>query len=252
MLSFTVQMDLSSLEGPPTLDSRFSGPAPSTSSVPHIRLDDVLSPVSPLESRSWDLPPRPASANAISPRSKHPDTRSNGFWQSTNPNNNVTSAPRSNPTQPTHSTSFGASQSQPTTSSTLTAPSRRSSRSQSSSISNPHQLVWVESEQIWILTTRTAPPTPPHQRSQSSLSPTPHAGTAAGRAGPLSHSRSMELFPSGYSPGDPEPEDVPPPYEHHIFDQPLGPILPAVTRVRPEEMPSNRGSRWAAVGRRVR
>jgi hypothetical protein len=72
----------------------------------------------------------------------------------------------------------------------------------------------------------------------------------ADRVGALSHSRSMDSYPSADYFGDLESDDLPPPYEHHIFDQPLGPIIPVVTRVRPEEVP-HRGSRWAAIGRRV-
>jgi hypothetical protein len=284
MLAITVQMDLSSLEGPPMLDTRFSSPAPSTHSVPHIRLEDVTSPVSPLDSSSWDLPPRPASTSAIPPRNKYPNISSNGFWQSMHPesssaSNHITTAPRSHPAESSsHAASYRPStaSNQNTHTSTSAAfssaisspqPTRPITRPHSSSLSTPHQLVWVESEQIWILTTRTTPPstiTPPHHlhphyRPHSSLAPIPNpsfaTGTGIGAPSTLSHSRSMEMNPSTsireYWGDINDPEDQPPPYEQHIFDRPLGPILPAVRRVPREEVQQIRGSRWAAIGRRV-
>ncbi|KAL2826077.1 hypothetical protein BDW59DRAFT_161199 [Aspergillus cavernicola] len=244
-------MDLSSLEGPPTLDTRFSSFAPTTTSVPHIRLHHVhnpMSPVSPVDSNRWDLPPRPASTSAIPPRNKYPNTGSNGFWQSINPDDYTSNFPHSYQNQPSHGVSHATSQSTATCSSPSAS---RPPRTHSNSISTPHQLVWLESEQIWILTTRSTPPTPaPHRRPRSSLSPMLNAGPATGRQASQSHSRSMDLFSTDY-PEDLEPDDLPPPYEDHFFDRPLGHIMPAVTRVPPQEIPHVRGSRWAAVGRRV-
>ncbi|KAL4871750.1 hypothetical protein BDV12DRAFT_163770, partial [Aspergillus spectabilis] len=236
-------MDLSSLEGPPIADTRFSSPASSANNIPHIRLEHDLSPVSPMETRRWDLPPRPASASAIPTRSKYSDTGSNGFWQSINPNDNPASYQRHHQYR-----SLRPGVNQPTN--TLSPSPSRPPRTHSNSVSAPHQLVWIESEQIWILTAITSMSTPaPHQRPHSSLSPMFSSG-AADRGGALSHSRSMGSYSSANHFGDLEPDDLPPPYEQHIFDQPLGPILPAVTRVRPEEVPHH-GSRWAAIGRRV-
>ncbi|KAL4933678.1 uncharacterized protein BDV17DRAFT_286499 [Aspergillus undulatus] len=237
-------MDLSSLEGPPITDSRFSSPAPSTFSVPHIRLEDTFSPVSPVEPSTWDLPPRPASTSAIPPRSKYPSTNTGGFYQTLHPNNTE----RRFRTPPNQSPNPGVSQvvSHFTTTTTL-SPTPRSSRPHSNSVSTPHQLVWVESEQIWILTTRTATPAQePTQRPQSSRS---NPGTSL--AGAFSHPRSMGLYSSMDYALDVDPGDLPPPYEAHIFDRPLGPIPPAVTRVRPQEPPAPRRSRWDAIGRRV-
>ncbi|CEN60000.1 hypothetical protein ASPCAL02441 [Aspergillus calidoustus] len=281
MLAITVQMDLSSLEGPPMLDNTFSSPALSTHSVPHIRLEDVTSPVSPLDSNSWDLPPRPASTSAIPPRSKYPNISSNGFWQSMHPDsssasNHVTTAPRSHPAEPSsHAASYRPSTASNLNTHTNTSvglstaisspqPTRSIARPHSSSLSTPHQLVWVESEQIWILTTRTTPSTltpphhlHPHYRSHPSLAPAPNPSfaTRTGAPSTLSHSRSMELNSSTSITefwGDiNDPEDLPPPYEQHIFDRPLGPILPAVRRVPREEVQQIRESRWSAVGRRV-
>ncbi|KAI9367020.1 hypothetical protein BJX61DRAFT_364035 [Aspergillus egyptiacus] len=244
-------MDLSSLEGPPMVDTRFSNPAHTTDVVPHIRFDYVQSPVSPLGSGSWDLPQRPASTSAIPSRNKYPSTGSDGFWQSIHPdsnsnNNDTRTLPRSHqdPSTP------GPSHRTPPSSATRSSPSSRQPRTHSNSFSTPHQLVWLESEQIWLLTTHTTtnstPSAPTHrQRPDSSLSPMFHAQRPAARA-PLSHSRSMDSYSS-----DPEPDDLPPPYEQHMFDQPLGPVLPAVTRVPPGDVPYVRGSRWAAIGRRV-
>ncbi|KAL2829854.1 hypothetical protein BJY01DRAFT_122693 [Aspergillus pseudoustus] len=283
-------MDLSSLEGPPMVDGRFSSPVPSTHSVvPHIHLEDIQSPVSPLESNSWNLPPRPASTSAIPPRHKYANMTSNGFWQSMHPesssssSNRVTSAPRSlqaqsssytasyRPSTPTNSNiHINATLSAATTSTSSSSllstsqPTRSTSRPYSSSISNPHQLVWVESEQIWILTTRTTPPSTLapghyHGRSRSSSGRVLNSSFVTGPSytSTLSHSRSMELYPSASTSitefwgNANEPEDLPPPYEQHIFDQPLGPIMPAVRRVPREEVQQIRGSRWAAIGRRV-
>ncbi|KAL5333646.1 hypothetical protein BJX70DRAFT_403369 [Aspergillus crustosus] len=237
-------MDLSSLEGPPIPDTRFTNPDSRANDVPHIRLEHVLSPVSPLESRRWNLPPRPASASAIPtrPNTKSPSsTGSNSFWQSINPNENPNSYRRAQQTQSLS----------PWVSQQTTEPQSTSRyRPYLSSVSAPHQLVWVESEQIWMLTTAASTSTPsPHQRSHSSLSPMFDSGPVGGR-NTLSHSRSMDSYPMAEWFGDLEPEDLPPPYEQHIFDQPLGPFLPTITRVRAEDVP-HRGSRWAAIGRRV-
>ncbi|KAL2821121.1 hypothetical protein BJX63DRAFT_427801 [Aspergillus granulosus] len=265
-------MDLSSLEGPPILNSRFSSPPALRThhAIPHIRLENVQSPVSPLESNSWDLPRRPASMSAIPPHNKPSNRASDRFWQSIQPestsSNHRTGAPRSHRS---HSSGCTTSRRLSTSTSsntharaTLAPPSPQTTRStprqHSSSISTPHQLVWAESEQIWILTTRTAPPSSlapqhhHHHRSLSSLAPVPNPTSPTTR---LVHSRSMEIYPSAPM-ADVwndvhDPNDLPPPYEQHIFDRPLGPIMPAVRRVPQEEVRQARTSRWAAIGRRV-
>ncbi|RDW93328.1 uncharacterized protein DSM5745_00650 [Aspergillus mulundensis] len=235
-------MDLSSLEGPPIADTRFSNPAQSAANIPQIRFDTTFSPVSPLGPNSWDLPPRPASTSALSPRSKHSNTSSNDFWQSMHPN--VTE--RSFRTPPNQSLNPGSSRGFSRFTTTLT-PAPRSSRPHSNSVSTPHQLVWVESEQIWIVTARTTSHTPAlHERPRSSSSNPGQAGETAS----ISRSRLMNRYSSADLLTDTDTDDLPPPYEQHVYDQPIGPILPAVTRVRPEELPQ-RGSRWAAIGRRV-
>ncbi|KAL4771494.1 hypothetical protein BDW60DRAFT_64657 [Aspergillus nidulans var. acristatus] len=234
-------MDLSSLEGPPIADSRFSNVAQGAVSIPQIQFDTTLSPVSPLGPDSWDLPPRPASTSAIPPRNKYSHTTSNSFWQSMHPN--ITE--RNFRTPPNQSMNPGPSQDNPHLTTTL-ASSSRPSRPHSNSVSTPHQLVWVESEQIWLVAARTnttlAPPLRPHS-SLSSLGP-------SGGMASISHSQSMNNYNSTDLLADTDPDDIPPPYEQHVFDQPLGPILPAVTRVNHEESPQ-RGSRWTAIGRRV-
>ncbi|KAL4911519.1 hypothetical protein BDW74DRAFT_9130 [Aspergillus multicolor] len=238
-------MDLSSLEGPPIADARFSNPAQSAANIPQIRFDTTFSPVSPLgPNNSWDLPPRPASTSAIPPRNKYSNTSSNEFWQSMHPN--VTERRFRTPPNQTLNPELSRGVSHFTTTTTL-SPTPRSSRPHSNSVSTPHQLVWVESEQIWIVTARTTSPTPAlHERPRSSSSnPGPSGGTSS-----LSRSRHMNRYSSADFLTDTDLDDLPPPYEQHVFDQPLGPILPAVTRVRPEELP-HRGSRWAAIGRRV-
>ncbi|KAL5048052.1 hypothetical protein BDW71DRAFT_205996 [Aspergillus fruticulosus] len=234
-------MDLSSLEGPPIADTRFSNPTQGAVSIPQIRFDTTLSPVSPLGANSWDLPPRPASTSAIPPRNRYSNTTSNGFWQSMHPN--VTE--RSFRTPPNQSLNPGLFRGVSHLTTTL-APSPRSSRPHSNSVSTPHQLVWVESEQIWIVTARTSSTPAHHERPHSSLSnPGPDGGMAS-----ICHSRLMNQYYSTDLLADTDPDDLPPPYGQHVFDRPLGPILPAVTRVNPEDLPQ-RGSRWAAIGRRV-
>ncbi|KAL4736172.1 hypothetical protein BDV11DRAFT_21240 [Aspergillus similis] len=234
-------MDLSSLEGPPIADTRFSNLAQAAVSIPQIRLDTTLSPMSPLGPDSWDLPPRPASTSAIPPRNKYSHTTSNSFWQSMHPN--ITE--QNFRTPPNQSPNPGPSRGGSHLTTTL-APSPRSSRPHSNSVSTPHQLVWVESEQIWIVTARTTTTLVPHERSRSSLS---NFGPSGGMAS-ISHSQSMNHYNSTDLLADTDHDDLPPPYEQHVFDQPLGPILPAVTRVNHEDLPQ-RGSRWAAIGRRV-
>ncbi|KAL4761586.1 uncharacterized protein BDW70DRAFT_44496 [Aspergillus foveolatus] len=234
-------MDLSSLEGPPIADTRFSNVTRGAVSIPQIQFDTTLSPVSPLGPDGWDLPPRPASTSAIPPHNKYSHTTSNSFWQSMHPN--VTE--RNFRTPPNQSMNPGPSRD----SSHLTttpASSSRSSRPHSNSVSTPHQLVWLESEQIWIVTAQTNTTLAPPERSHSSLS---SLGPSRGMAS-ISHSQSMNNYNSTDFLADTDPDDVPPPYEQHVFDQPLGPILPAVTRVNHEESPQ-RGSRWTAIGRRV-
>ncbi|KAL4975004.1 hypothetical protein BDW66DRAFT_138308 [Aspergillus desertorum] len=235
-------MDLSSLEGPPIADTRFSNPAQGAVNIPQIRFDSTLSPVSPLGANSWDLPPRPASTSAIPPRSKYSNTTSNGFTQNTHPN----IIERSFRTPPSQSLNPGLSRGVSHLTTPL-APSPRPSRPYSNSVSTPHQLVWVESEQIWIVTARTtSSPPAPHERPQSSLSnPGP-----VGRMASILRSQSTNQYDLTDLLANTAPDDLPPPYEQHVFDQPLGPILPAVTRVNLEELPQ-RGSRWAAIGRRV-
>ncbi|KAL4938491.1 hypothetical protein BDV06DRAFT_215049 [Aspergillus oleicola] len=237
-------MDLSSLEGPPITDSRFSSPAPSTFSVPHIRLEDTTSPVSPMEPNTYDLPPRPASTSAIPPHRKYPNTNTPGFYQALHPNNTE----RSFRTPPNQSLNPGILQrvSHFTTSTNTFLPTPRSCRPYSNSVSTPHQLVWLESEQIWLLTARSVNPTPePYQRPQSSRS-NPGSSSLG-----ISHSRSMGLCSSMDYALDIDPDDLPPPYEAHVFDRPLGPIAPAVPRVQPQQAPAPCRSRWDAIGRRV-
>ncbi|KAL4790734.1 hypothetical protein BDV19DRAFT_393791 [Aspergillus venezuelensis] len=238
-------MDLSSLEGPPITDSRFSSPAPSTFNVPHIRLENTFSPVSPMESSTYDLPPRPASTSALPPLSKNPNTSSPGFYQTLHPNNTE----RSFRTPPNQSLNPGISQrvSHFTASTNTHSPTPRTSRPYSNSVSTPHQLVWVESEQIWLLTTRSAsPPLEPYQRPTSSRS-----NPSSSSWGASSHSQSMGLYPSMDYALDADPTDLPPPYEAHVFDRPLGSSVPSTTRLQPQQPPAPRRSRWDAIGRRV-
>ncbi|KAF7125239.1 hypothetical protein CNMCM5793_001417 [Aspergillus hiratsukae] len=108
---------------------------------------------------------------------------------------------------------------------------RRASNSDLSSFSSaqtrPRRLTWIESESIWVVTSpSTGPPTASATWGDVNWS------AAAYRPPPLQHSRSMDMTLAREAQPEPEPDDLPPPYERHYFDRPL-PLLPPEAEMDP-------------------
>ncbi|CBF74518.1 predicted protein [Aspergillus nidulans FGSC A4] len=181
-------MDLSSLEGPPIADTRFSNVAQGAVSIPQIQFDTTLSPLLAKHASQHHRTKLPHASKPVHERKTVPKQ----FTPHHYPGVLISI--------------FPSSLKQPRTNTTL------------------------------------APP----ERSHSSMS---SLGPSRGMAS-ISHFQPMNNYNSTDLLADTHSDDVPPPYEQHVFDQPLGPILPAVTRVNHEESPQ-RGSRWTAIGRRV-
>ncbi|KAL5357946.1 hypothetical protein BJX96DRAFT_172995 [Aspergillus floccosus] len=253
-------MDLSSLEGPPIRTpstSACGGPLPhiqlDTSVLSPSHSDGEYE-------MDWDravsgLPPRPASTHAFaSPRhrsyqafdtSRAFDDRLGVGHITPSSSSHISSPrPRSSYAHPsTHTTALPAS------------PSRRRhpTRLQSHSFSSPHQLVWLDAEKIWVVmapapagppttantntnsytythTHATTPPARPslprlntpannynHTYTHTHTTPTRHNSTPP----TLAHARSMDTFFANGELLSPNYEDLPPPYERHIYDQQL-------------------------------
>ncbi|RHZ65881.1 hypothetical protein CDV55_103475 [Aspergillus turcosus] len=97
----------------------------------------------------------------------------------------------------------------------------------SSAQTRPRRLTWVESERIWVVTSpSTGPPT------VSSTWGDVNWSAAAYRPPPLQHSQSMDMTLAREAQPEPEPDDLPPPYERHYFDRPL-PLLPPEAEMDP-------------------
>ncbi|RAL00727.1 uncharacterized protein BO80DRAFT_96279 [Aspergillus ibericus CBS 121593] len=263
-------MDLSSLEGPPIPDPRFTVPS-RRSNIPSIQLDMTtpLSPVSPLTPR--DLPPRPSSTDAIfRPRSQYtyrplePEDepprcqRCHSLQPPTvtdEPDNNnqqqLTPYPTLNLPPPPPSSSFTlhpAPRSRsvsditphqsfyPMLSTTTTTTVTTTQAVTTTTTTQGNRLVWLESEKLWLLK-----PLPSESSSPSFLTDMAPSLTPNTQYPPYHPStvRSDFQFTST------EIHDIPPPYERHIYDRPLPP-LPADNRSRGGLY----GSRWTAVARR--
>ncbi|RAL09953.1 uncharacterized protein BO97DRAFT_151311 [Aspergillus homomorphus CBS 101889] len=228
-------MDLSSLEGPPIADSRFTVSLESSKeymTVPRIHLDTGLASA---------LPHRPASA-CDSPRSKsdycsyvipqrqesslchhcHVRIHSAASLSTSSPcGTRPSSSPYStlNLPPPPPSSSFAyspwASRSRSMTDLTLQPTYVSSQCPRESPAQHANQLVWVESEELWVL----KPPSP--SSSAPYLSPlAPRPMQSATRRS--THPASPSAF-DGYA-SDSDYSDQPPPYEHHIYDQPFVPL----------------------------
>ncbi|KAL4896618.1 hypothetical protein BDV59DRAFT_198976 [Aspergillus ambiguus] len=252
-------MDLSSLEGPPIRDSRFTTPSWGES-APRIQLDTSV--ISPSHSDGgyevdWDrglsgLPPRPASTdnNIASPRHHRYSMIESS---PTRPMRDLAPSIASHtPPRPRSSHASRPSQYQSTLSAAQPPPAPSSSterrhptRLQSHSFSSPHQLVWLDEENIWVLvgtdpattTSRsTSRPGLPRLRT-SANDDTATLRIAQPHPPSLSHARSMETFFANNEMMSPNYDDLPPPYERHIYDQQLA-VGAGV-------------SRWANVARRV-
>ncbi|KAF9886927.1 hypothetical protein FE257_010668 [Aspergillus nanangensis] len=274
MFSFTVEMDLSSLEGPPIhiRDQRPSVPSWGGSVVPHIQLDtSVLSPsLSETDCEpDWDrgvsrLPPRPASTDPVLPVPRHHhrystietnsfrspgdylDARGSHYAPMNNHAGIAVSSPRP---QSSHSSHPALPHHGPPPSSHASPSLRRPSiRHHSHSVSSPHQLVWLDTEKIWVLTTPAPVSTPGDWPSRRPLPPpimtnmnTPATSniypTAHSQPTTLPHTQSMETYFANNDLMSPDYDDLPPPYGQHMYDQQLA---------------SGAGvSRWTAVARRV-
>ncbi|RAH73535.1 uncharacterized protein BO66DRAFT_225284 [Aspergillus aculeatinus CBS 121060] len=249
-------MDLSSLEGPPIADSRFTVSSESPKeymTVPRIRLDTGLASTLPQRPASACDSPRPkADYYPYSPQGRqdpsicrrcHFRIHSTGDLSTPSPREaspSTSSYPALNLPPPPPSSSFAyspwASRSRSMTDLTLqptrtTGPVCRETSTQQAS-----QLIWLESEELWVL----KPPSPLSSAPYlSPLAPRP-IHSATGRGG---HPSSPSVFDDYAS--DSEYSDQPPPYEHHIYDRPFVPLPD-----RAREDGSSRRSRWSAVARR--
>ncbi|PYH97235.1 hypothetical protein BO71DRAFT_142728 [Aspergillus ellipticus CBS 707.79] len=257
-------MDLSSLEGPPIADSRFTIPSwPPNMSIPSIHLDIPTSPVT-----AHDRPPRPRSTDAISmhkclysytPVEPQEDTHLCHRCQTLQSPPGTTSShdsqPRASlsptlnlpppppPPPPTSSFTHQPYRSRSVSDLTLHQPASPMLSTTTTTVTTTTQtvrttttqenrLVWLESEKLWFLKPLPSE-SPSHLTPDYETAPSP---AQRGRYRATSHSstfRDVEFT-----------GDIPPPYERHIYDRPLPPV--------PVEEQSGGfyGSRWGAVARR--
>ncbi|KAG2418334.1 hypothetical protein HFD88_001435 [Aspergillus terreus] len=248
-------MDLSSLEGPPI---RTPSSSACVDPLPHIQLDTSV--LSPSHSdgeyeMDWDravscLPPRPASTHAFaSPRHRLAmETFDNrlgiGHIAPSSSSSTSSPRPRSSHAHPsTHNTALLAPSPSP-------SQRRHPTRLQSHSFSSPHQLVWLDAEKIWVVvapapdgppttanpntnsysytTTPPARPSLPRLRTPANAhthtthtTPTQYA-QSNGPPPTLTHARSMDdTFFANSELLSPNYDDLPPPYERHIYDRQL-------------------------------
>ncbi|KAF7163966.1 hypothetical protein CNMCM5623_008627 [Aspergillus felis] len=209
-------MDLSTLEGPPIHNPRLADPACNIS-VPQIHLDHAFF-ASP-ETEGFHLMQRPASADAhaLPRRTKYLNPAC--IRHTARPQLRVQAGPAGELDSTARlSSSLNLSHSHRHSHGHSYRHSNSDLSSFSSARSRPRQLIWVESENIWVVT------------SPSTSSPTSSStwgdinwSAAAYRPPPLQHSRSMDMT-LAYSQSHPEPDDLPPPYERHYFDRPLPPL----------------------------
>ncbi|KAE8348897.1 hypothetical protein BDV28DRAFT_74190 [Aspergillus coremiiformis] len=247
-------IDLSSLEGPPIIHRPHST---NPSNLPSIRLD--WSPV-PLESFDGmpSRPPRPASADPVSSsRKKSPSTVSRVNWyrrdrsniqrpERLTPGNGIhnDSAERRIDYSPMHRPSSHLGHSSPQSPCNSHIGLERHTRTQE--VSPPHQIIWLDEQNTWVRADIAAS-MPPYQ-ANGNLSPD---GLNTRQVSTSTPSRSMDIYFS--TNGDREAgiaTSPPPPYERHIFDQPI-----SSPRASPGEHSSQmtvHNSMWAAVaGRRA-
>ncbi|TPR01493.1 putative integral membrane protein [Aspergillus niger] len=233
-------MDLSSLEGPPIADTRFTV-SPRRANVPSIRLDTStpVSPISPLTPH--DLPPRPSSTDAIfSPVSEseysyalfqqEPEANPNPWQRCYSPQPPVTAdehdvsdlTPHQSPI-PMLSTTTTTTVTTQAVTTTITTEGNR--------------LVWLEKEKLWFL--KPSPCPSPHLSPDYAVTtrPTPDAHYAPYR--PSSFHGQVHLAALA------QRRDVPPPYGRHILDRPLPPLP-----TDDSENEGSCGSRWTEVARR--
>ncbi|OGM46913.1 hypothetical protein ABOM_004502 [Aspergillus bombycis] len=236
------QIDLSSLEGPPIIHRPHS--TNPYSGVPSIQLDYSALPLEAFDGLP-SHPPRPASADpAPSSRQKSPSIASGMNWHrrergnlqhpaNLTPGNDIrhaaserrvdSSAARRPISHPGHSSPLGLFNPHPRV--------ERPFRTQSASPS--HQLIWLDEQNIWV-------------RAEITIST-----NFSGQVPTLTHSRSMDTYftNNGERDGD-IPTSPPPPYEQHVFDQPI--TSRRVSRGEPSSRMAAHDSMWTAVaGRRA-
>lgn len=255
-------MDLSSLEGPPVHNPRLTDTA-SNMSLPQIHFDHTFLANPGIEPFLLERPAS-ADAHALPRRARYlnptciRNTARPRLRVQAGPTLDLDSTVR---TSPSHNHRHSHSQSH------SNSHSYRQSNSDFSSFSSaqtrPRRLTWVESERIWVVTSpSTGPPT------VSSTWGDVNWSAAAHRPPPLQHSRSMDMTLAREAQPEPEPDDLPPPYERHYFDRPL-PLLPPEAEMDPSVGGSaysqstsldsshghshshTRASRWTEIGRRM-
>ncbi|KAE8383595.1 hypothetical protein BDV26DRAFT_93180 [Aspergillus bertholletiae] len=242
-------IDLSSLEGPPVIYRPHS--TNPYSGIPSIQLDYSALPLEAHDGLP-SHPPRPASADPVpSSRQKSPSIASGVSWHRRERGNiqhpaNLTPGNGIRHGVPERRVDYPAARrpiSHPGPSSPLSLFNshpgvERPVRTQSASPS--HQLIWLDEQNIWVRAHITV-----------STSSYPTTANIPGQVPTLTHSRSMDTYFTNTSERDPDiPTSPPPPYERHIFDQPI--TSPGVSRGESSSRMPEHDSMWTAVaGRRA-
>ncbi|KAI9934266.1 hypothetical protein ASPWEDRAFT_170107 [Aspergillus wentii DTO 134E9] len=251
-----MDMDLSSLEGPPINDPRFTIPSPSPRrrymNIPRVQLEHVSLAQTPLDRTHHQqrgiIPPRPSSAGSLLPQNKHSSRDRAHHARCNRSNGNL------HPTWPCgHHLSPDTVHLHPS-----------EARLQSQRV---YQLVWLESERIWAMVEcssssgcpdRSESPSPPLPRPANSVPASPvssatipsNASTTTLAPPPtvtsppryplpsLIHTQSMDdrLWEDMLDQG----KEGPPSYENHYYDRFVPPMRSAV-----------RESRWTEIARRI-
>ncbi|KAF7587012.1 hypothetical protein BBP40_007856 [Aspergillus hancockii] len=252
-------IDLSSLEGPPIIHRPHSANLCSGSSIPNIQSDYAVFPPGSFNDTP-SHPRRPASAEPVplcrekSPSipsgvNRHRRDRANiqrlAHQTLGNGMNNGTPERRIDYASARHPSSHHGQSSPPSILNSHLEPERYNTHSRARSASPSHELIWLESQNIWV-------------RAETAVSASPYLNTetrAVGisssyRVSTLTHSLSMETYFSNSDRESGIATSPPPPYERHIFDQPISSSL-----VSPGEHPSQmtaQDSVWTVVaGRRA-
>ncbi|PYH43200.1 uncharacterized protein BP01DRAFT_105214 [Aspergillus saccharolyticus JOP 1030-1] len=248
-------MDLSSLEGPPIADFRFTVSMESSKDImtdPRIRIDTGLASALPRHPASACDSPRPkadyhsSATHEQSPRvcrRCHSRIVSTGDLDISSPHEarSPTSLyPSLNLPPPPPASSFAyspwASRSRSMTDLTLQPTHSTGPLPREPPVQQASQLIWLESEALWVLKPCSSSSSAPYL---SPLTPRPmHSSTRS-----AAHPSYPSVF-DGYA-SDSDYPDQPPPYEQHVYDRPFAPFS---DRARADG--SGRRSRWSAVARR--
>lgn len=264
-------MDLSSLEGPPIQDSRFTPDIPRI----HLDIDSPIWPTTPihpaLRNNDNDLSPRPASSGAdttTTTTTTTPRYHKTTETSSPRPKSEEITSPMSNLLHPVDRRDCWP----------LENPERRPrARSQPRPSINQHsnsgdRLIWLDQERIWIrLEPGHSSTGTGNGKRTTNDNPVPTTTTTTTtnnnirRTPTLSHSRSADSYlrgpPSMNVDGTgmnmnmdmdvdiTNDDDLPPPYENHYYDPILTP-QPARPLTRQNHC-RGRVSPWSAVARRM-